>query len=90
MTFDHSLCREKSLDFISQVSDIAIFPEPFRSLCTETEALKSKADASLAVTSIIRFLVAFLATDPTSITARLGTNRTFGLGRSGLLRMVCL
>lgn len=66
--------------------DIAVVPEPLRTLGAKAEALKAQTNTGLAMVVGIWFFVAFLASDSARVTSRLSAHGTLAFGRSGPLR----
>lgn len=83
MSLDHALRCEKTLDFFSQLDDIAVLPEPFWTLRAKAKTLQLKTHTRLAVALDIGLFVAFLSTDSARVAARLSAYSAFCLGRSG-------
>jgi hypothetical protein len=90
VALDHSLRRQEVLDLLTEHGDIIVFLKPIGALLAKAEALEAETDTRLATAVWIRPFVAFLATDPASIAARLGAHRAFRFGRSGLLSLLLL
>jgi hypothetical protein len=85
MTLDHALRSQEVLNFLSKLNDVAVLPEPLRTLGPKTEALKTQTKACLALTMLVLLFVAFLSTDSTRVAARLSADGAFGLGGAGFL-----
>jgi hypothetical protein len=90
VALDHSLRRQEILDLLTELSDIIVLLEPIGALLAKAEALEAETYTGLATALWVRPFVAFLATDPASIAARLGAHRAFCFGRSGLLSLLLL
>jgi hypothetical protein len=90
VALDHSLSRQEVLDLLTELGDIIVLLEPIGALLAKAEALEAETDTGLATALCVWPFVAFLATDPTSIAARLGAHRAFCFGRSGFLSLLLL
>lgn len=90
MALDHALRGQEIFDLLTEHGDVIVLLEPVGALLPKAKALETKTDAGFATALRVWSFVAFLATDPASIAARLGAHRAFSLGRSGLLRLVLL
>jgi hypothetical protein len=90
VALDHPLRRQEVLDLLTEHGDIIVFLEPIGALLAKAKALEAETDTRLTTALCIRPFVAFLATDPASIAARLGAHRAFCFGRSGLLSLLLL
>lgn len=68
VTFDHTLCSEMRFDSITYGEDIAIVPEPLRSLGAKAQTFEAKANTGLTMVVLVWLFIAFFATYPARVT----------------------
>lgn len=86
VAFDHALGSEMSFNSVAYSKDIAVVPEPLRTLGAKTKTFETETNTRLAVVVLIGFLVTLLTANPARVTARLSAHGTLAFGRSGLFR----